>query len=159
MVRVSRVPRYYFADQLVPIRNAAEFASRLASGRWSPAVAFVSQPLTALGPGRVLAVRETANRIEIEAEAAQTAFLVASVTRDRYWRAFIDGRPARLVTTNIAFQGLEMPAGRHHVVLRYRNPIIAILFWPSALTALLALTVAAHPSSADKNLPGFPPFC
>ena len=34
------------------------------------------------------------------------------------WEAEIDGKPAEIVTANLYRMGLEVPAGRHRVILR-----------------------------------------
>ena len=49
-----------------------------------------------------------------------------SVSYHRYWGATIDGRPARIVPANLAYQALVVPAGQHRVRLRYHNPLIAV---------------------------------
>jgi uncharacterized membrane protein YfhO len=85
-------------------------------------------------------VREWANGARIDVAAAGRAFLVMSVTPHKYWRITIDGKPAQSMVTNIGYQGVVVPAGRHVVEMRYRNPLIAIGAAISAAT-LLALTI------------------
>ena len=70
------------------------------------------------------------------------AFLAASVTGHRYWSATIDGQPAPLIATNLAYQGLVVPAGTHTIAMRYRNPLIPIGGAISLMT-VLALAGAA----------------
>ena len=80
-------------------------------------------------------MRESANAARIAVHATGQAFLVMSVTAHRYWSATIDGKPAVLVPTNIAYQGIVVPAGDHVIEMRYRNPMV----WVGAAITLLAL--------------------
>src|SRR5688500_20163396 len=85
-------PRYYFARELVTIRDRHEFVRALRSRRFSRQVAFVQQPAFVPAPGIVHSWRETANHARIEVEARGLAFLVMSVTPHEYWRVTIDGK-------------------------------------------------------------------
>ncbi|HUP44672.1 MAG TPA: YfhO family protein [Thermoanaerobaculia bacterium] len=134
-------PRYYFADQLVPISGRAEFVHHLVAGRHGPRVAFIEGRPFRPADGKVLAVRETANRASIDVEAAGKSFLVMSVTPHRHWRVSIDGRPVPPVVTNIGFQGIVVERGTHRVAMRYRNRVIELgAAISAAAVALLALT-------------------
>lgn len=119
-------PRYYFASAIVPITGRADFEEKLASGRYDRRSAFIEssgafRPRT----GRVLTVVEGVNRAALEVETAGPAFLVLSVTGHKYWSVTIDGIEVEPVTTNLAYQGVPVPPGRHVVTMRYRNPLIA----------------------------------
>src|SRR5436305_690275 len=103
---------------------------------------------------RVTRMRETANSTMIDVVSTGRAFLVASVTGHRYWSATIDGNPAPLIATNIAYQGLIVPAGTHTIAMQYRNPLVPIGAAITLLT-LIALAIAAFHMrtsaySADK---------
>ena len=52
-------------------------------------------------------------------------FLVMSVTPHKYWRITIDGKRVEPVVTNIGYQGIIVPAGKHRVEMRYRNDLAA----------------------------------
>ncbi|MFP5245971.1 MAG: hypothetical protein ACLGH0_04695, partial [Thermoanaerobaculia bacterium] len=132
-------PRYYFASQLVPIRSREEFVQRLATGRYAKRVAFVNGPAFAPAQGIVRSVRESANRARIEVEAASQAFLVMSVTPHKYWRVTIDGTEVPAIVTNIGYQGVVVPGGKHLVEMRYRNPVIIAGAALSLAALLLAL--------------------
>jgi hypothetical protein len=118
-------PRYYFATQLATARNRAEFVRELATNRYDTRVAFVAQEPFPPAPGRVLRSLETANTAKIEVEAAGTAFLVMSVTAHKYWIVTIDGMEVPSIVTNLGYQGVVVPRGRHLVEMRYHNPLIA----------------------------------
>jgi len=88
---------------------------------------------------RVVRVRETPNTARIEVDTAENAFLFMSVTPHKYWRVTIDGRRAEPVVAQIGFQGVHVPAGRHVVEMRYRNPLFAVGGAISLLTLLVLL--------------------
>jgi hypothetical protein len=93
---------------------------------------------------RILAVHETPNSATIDVEAAAPTPLTILVTRHKYWRVTIDGRDAAVAPANIAYQSVMVPAGRHRVVMRYRNPLVA---WGALVSAffLVAITVPTPP--------------
>lgn len=126
VVQTPRHPRYYFASRMVDAPDDARLTDLLARQPWDPRTAFVREGSRPVGGGRVLTARESANRTEIEVEADADAFLVLSSTNHKYWQATIDGAPAGITETNIAFQGVAVPAGKHRVVMSYYNPMIAL---------------------------------
>jgi len=136
-VRVQHFPgsRYYFARQLFP-------TARITDPNMSHLAAFVETPF-APAPGRVLRADARGSDTDLDVESAGNAALIISITRHKYWRATIDGNAAPLYAANVAFQGLTIPAGRHHVALRYRNPLIVVCGAISLLTAALLIAVAA----------------
>ena len=91
--------------------------------------------------GVVTRVAETSNSATVDVETSATALLIITITRHKYWRATIDGRPAQLQPANIAYQGLSVPPGRHRVELRYRNPVViwSAMVSAAALIALIPL--------------------
>jgi len=140
-VRIRRVPnqsRYWFARAIVAARTQDELIAALERSDDVRGFAFV--PWTPFIPasGRVVRVRERSNEVVLDVESAGRALLVLTVTRDAHWRATIDGAPAALQPANVAYVALEVPAGMHHVELRYRNPWIAAGAAISA-AAILAL--------------------
>lgn len=146
-----RNPRYYFADQLVPISGREEFIRSLVARRWNWNVAFVTTPQHSPPPARPLArgtvetVRERSNQITLTVRAAGEAFLVLAVTPHRYWRATIDGRTVPLQVTNIGYQGLHVPPGRHRVELIYRNGIVERSVIVSLIAGIAMLIAAVSP--------------
>lgn len=62
----------------------------------------------------------TPNFIELECFSPSDGFLYYSQGYDKYWRAYIDSRPAPVDRANLAFMALKLPQGRHTVVFRYK---------------------------------------
>jgi hypothetical protein len=141
IVPVPRVERYSFAGRLERVPDAGGFRYAVEHNAADPSVAYIASEPFAPASGRVTRVSESANTATIDVTAAGRAFLVASVTGHRYWSATIDGHPAPLIATNLAYQGLIIPAGIHTVTMRYRNPLVPIGAAISVLT-LIALAIA-----------------
>ncbi len=144
-IDVGPHPRYYFANQIVSIRNRHDFVRKLSKGSYSDATAFVTAPSFVPASGTVRGVRETANTATIDVQASGKAYLVMSVTPHKYWRVTIDGQRAESLVTNIGFQGIIVPAGRHRVQMHYRNHLAANGAKISVAASMLLLVAALLP--------------
>jgi TM2 domain-containing membrane protein YozV len=145
-IETAHQPRYYFADQLLTIADRRDFVRQLSNGSFSSNVAFVRAPAFVPARGVVHSWRETANTASLEVESlGAKGFLVMSVTPHKYWRITLDGRPVPAVITNIGYQGIPVPAGRHRVEMRYRNPLAAGGAKVSSAAAALLLAAALVP--------------
>jgi hypothetical protein len=135
-------PRYYFADQIVQIRDRADFVKKLTADSHSDAVAFIQRPSFVPASGVVHAVRETANHATLDVESRGRGFLVMSVTPHKYWRFTINGKPASSIVTNIGYQGVEVPRGRHRIVMRYSNDMVRLGGIISSCAVVILLLMA-----------------
>jgi len=143
---VEHYPRYYFAPEVVTVRDRRDFVDKLHTpGRYSLQAAFITGPGFVPARGVVRGVRETANTALIDVDASGKAFLVMSVTPHKYWRVTIDGRPVQPVITNIGYQGIVVPAGRHRVAMRYRNNLAANGLKLSIIVTILLIAAALLP--------------
>ena len=70
---------------------------------------------------RVLKSHFGTQSVDIEVEAGAPSLVVVAQTWYHNWRADVDGKPARLLRANHAFQAIEIPEGRHRVQLIYRD--------------------------------------
>jgi hypothetical protein len=140
-------PRYYFAAEVVSVRDREEFVRRLKEGTYSRQVAFIHDAAFPVARGVVGSVREWPNGARMDVDTSGRAFLVMSVTPHKYWRITIDGRATPSHITNIGYQGVIVPAGHHVVEMRYRNPLIALGGAVSVVTLLaLLLLMRRRPS-------------
>ena len=132
-------------------------ASRLASVEGRPPSAVRLSRKTTAEDGRrsteatVLAVRETANTAHLEVETQRRAFLVMSVTPHKYWRITVDGAQVPAVITNVGYQGVAVPAGRHRVEMRYRNTVVATGVKISVAASLLLLGAVLLPRRRSSS--------
>ena len=137
-------------NEKVTIAAALAPTSRIAETHpWPRGIAFVDRPF-APAPARIVGVRETSATIDADVEAEGRALLVIAVTPHKYWRGAIDGAPAPLIHANVGFQAIEMPRGRHHLSMRYRNPLVAGSALVSLIAAAALATVAALRSRAPR---------
>jgi len=105
------------------------------------------------GSGRILRAVERPNAIDLDVEADGKALLVIAVTRHKYWKGILDGMPSPPQPANIAFQSMVIPPGRHHVALRYRNPLVMIFGCVSIVSALLLVVFSLRSRAPQPPSP------
>jgi Predicted membrane protein len=104
------------------------------------------------GPGSVVIRRRTLG-FDLTAAMEHDGFVVISEAAWNGWRAYVDGRPARIVRANHAFLGVFVPSGRHAVRVVYlpRSFVIGrmITFMTLAflITAAIVSRIRAHAHS------------
>jgi hypothetical protein len=74
---------------------------------------------------RVLWSKFGTRRAEAEVKAASPTLAVFSQTWYHRWQARVDGKPARLLRANYAFQAVEVPAGTHRIEIVYADAAFA----------------------------------
>lgn len=146
IVHAPHYPRYYFADQIVTIKDRNDFVKKLSANSYSAGVAFVERPSFVPARGIVRSARETSNTATLEVDAYGQAFLVMSVTPHKYWNITVDGRGVPAIITNIGYQGIILTPGHHTVRMVYANPLVKVGGAISLLTVLVMIVVAALPS-------------
>ena len=73
------------------------------------------------------------------------------------WSATLDGKPVPILRANHAFQAIPVPAGRHDLLLTYRNRWLAIGAVVSSATLVLlivALTLRNYRIASVSNRSG-----
>jgi hypothetical protein len=151
-------PRYYFANQIITIRDREDFAKQLSTWTFSPLVAFIPRPSFVPAAGVVSHVVETANTATLDAECAGQCFLVMSVTPHKYWTIRVDGSRVPAITTNIGYQGIILTPGRHHVEMVYRNELVRVGMLISLITSAFLiglLIVYRKPGDRTAALPAY----
>ncbi|HXC99756.1 MAG TPA: YfhO family protein, partial [Verrucomicrobiae bacterium] len=73
------------------------------------------------GAVQILSTIFTAQRIDVQVDAAGPGMVVVAQAYYPAWHAYVDGQPTRLWRANYAFQALEVPAGRHQVEIVYQD--------------------------------------
>jgi hypothetical protein len=102
---------------------------------------------------KVLSSKFSNHTVDIEAEADAPALVVIAQTYYHNWRAEIDGQPARLLRANVAFQAVEMPAGKHRIRLDYHDrafeigAAIAVCMWVNCFVSLIAMVRSKMPAA------------
>ena len=88
---------------------------------------------------KILNSKFSTQSVDAEVDAAETSLVVVAQTYYHNWRAEIDGQPTKLFRANVAFQAVQVPAGKHHVRFFYRDTAFEI----GAVISLAALTWCA----------------
>jgi hypothetical protein len=66
------------------------------------------------------------NELRVRVSAEKPSLLFVANPYLPYWRARVDGRPARVHRADYAFQSVPVPQGEHEVTLEYRSgPVLA----------------------------------
>ena len=79
-----------------------------------------ARPLGRSSPGgKVEVVSYEPNRVLLNYDAPEEAFLYASDVFYPGWRAYVDGRRTEVMRANVAFRAIKVPPGRHTVTFRY----------------------------------------
>jgi hypothetical protein len=86
------------------------------------------------GAARIVSHRVTAHAVTAEVEAVGPSLVVLAQTYYPRWKAYVDGRPVKLLRANHAFQAVRVSAGKHRVELRYEDT----LFYAGSIVSLLS---------------------
>jgi hypothetical protein len=100
--------------------------------------ALPSGPLT--GPGNVEITDYRPDRLALTADTPVQAYLFLSEIYYPGWKAYVDGNPTRILRGNYLFRVLQLPEGRHSIVLEFTPWTIRL---GSAVTILLLLFLGA----------------
>ncbi|HEX3890428.1 MAG TPA: hypothetical protein VHX90_06205 [Verrucomicrobiae bacterium] len=95
-----------------------------------------------------------AQHIEAKVDADAPSLVVIAQTFYEPWRAYIDGRPAKVMRANYAFQAVAIPAGRHGLKLAYEDRRFycgAVVSLATLLACALSWLGFSKGKSADAN--------
>jgi hypothetical protein len=103
--------------------------------------------------GRVLSIRESTDRIELDVEAEGAATVVL---RDGFapgWSASVDGRPASVHRVEQRYRAVDVSAGSHTVDMRYRPPGLGqgLLAMGVSLAVAAALWMSGRRSRHERG--------
>lgn len=66
------------------------------------------------------------NNISFSLDTPCTGFLSSSEVNFSGWEAKLDGKNVPIITSNLAFDAIDIPAGKHEIEFYY-NPIIWVI--------------------------------
>ncbi len=149
----SVLPRFFLVGRVEQARGLQDALHIMHSADFDPAhtavvEARVPPRLDAQAGGSVRTISYTDRELSLEVEATGDGFLVTSEAYYPGWRAWIDGREADLVLTNAAFRGLPVPAGRHHVRMRFEPRIL----WYGAAMSLMTIAFVAGAGFCSRRI-------
>ena len=94
---------------------------------------------------KIISSKFSAQTVDAEVEAAEPSLVVVAQTYYHNWRVEIDGLPVPLLRANVAFQAVQVPAGKHQLHFYYRDrafqigAIISGTVWLGSLAAFVIL--------------------
>ena len=142
----SALPRFFVVRKTISAANMKQAVAEMAASGFDPSAMAVVQDVPSREYGnhsqaRVHVVSYAPERVIVDVEAGTGGFLVTSEANYPGWRATLDGKPAPIVQTNLAFRGIDLPAGSHRIVFRFLPSILWLGISVSAM-ALSAVFVA-----------------
>jgi hypothetical protein len=121
----AALPRVLFATSAI----STDFGRLLDTGEWpafDPAstVLLEREPsrgrVPADGPRSARIMSYSNNEIVMEVDSPGGGWLVLNDVWHPWWRVTVDGVPTPLLRANVIFRAVEVQAGRHTVVMRFR---------------------------------------
>ncbi len=76
---------------------------------------------TGAGEARLDSLKISAQRISCVVQCDQPTLVVVAQSYHRNWKASVDQAPSPVWRANYAFQAVQVPAGRHELILEYRD--------------------------------------
>jgi hypothetical protein len=139
----------WLVDEVVPMSDTQALATirsgRLPDGRafdpyrtaLTDATAAPAAAASKRNDARVSVEEVSDGLLRMAVQAPGPTFLVVAESFYPGWTATLDGRPAAIVRTNVAFQGVRVPEGKHAVVFSFRSRSLSV----GIATALAGLAV------------------
>ena len=103
------------------------------------------------GVSSVKLVKNEPTRQEYEIQCDRDKFFVRTIAYYPGWKAYLDGVEIEVLKTDLAFQGVAMPAGEHKLVFQFAEPNLNKLI-PWSLRVLAGLTVLAAVATLSNAL-------
>jgi hypothetical protein len=129
------MPRFYLAGHIRPVKDEAEALAIVKQPGFDPANETIVEGLNtgwrdvARGEDvgadvKVLSYEN--NRVELAVNSPSRSFLVTSETFYPGWKATVNGRPAPILATNVAFRGIPLEAGENRIVMTYFPMLLVV---------------------------------
>lgn len=98
--------------------------------------------ITNSAAARVFSSKFQNSRVDIEVDSPAPSVVVIAQTFYHDWHASVDGQTVPLLRANFAFQAVQVPQGRHQIVLRYIDrafelgAALSVVAWAGCLAGL-----------------------
>lgn len=131
------LPRAWTVHDVRRVPSFGEAAKLVRESQFDPAVTVVLTsvvaPLAPCGGDQVHAIRTGVNWVTVDVTMRCRGLLVVGDVHYPGWTATANGQPMTIHAANGSIRAVELPAGTHHVQMRYR---------PASVYLGLALTIA-----------------
>lgn len=158
-VSIDQVPNarpFAFAAQSASaVSGPEQAAEQLKASPDGPVL--VEGKCCATGSASVAVVRRTLTRVELEVQAGAPTTIVIEQSYDGGWQAAVDGHATSVQPADIDFQAVQVPAGRHRLVLSYQPKSfsqglsVSLLGLAGLLVLLVSALSAAWTSRAGRS--------
>ncbi|MGH9614321.1 MAG: hypothetical protein ACRD4P_14705, partial [Bryobacteraceae bacterium] len=142
--RTTVLPRFFLVGRIINASGLDDAVAKISSKSFDPATEAIVEGAVSLsanlnaGGGNVRLIDYRSKMVALDVNSPIQAFLVASEANYPGWNATVDGRPATIFYTDVAFRGLLIPAG-HHIVRFSFAPLL--LLFSAILTLMAALAI------------------
>ncbi len=142
----SALPRFFLVNEARTAKSLAEARAVIGSGIDLRRVAVTGSPVTlsanSAATGDVRTVSYEPDAIELAVLSHGTSLLVAAENDYPGWSAWVDGQPAPIIPTDIAFRGVVTPDGAHRVRMEFHPGILPLSLALTGMTGVLLLALA-----------------
>ncbi len=140
LYRLPDPPHAFFPVDIAVVDDTAEALARTRSNPDPMTLTVVEassgREPPAPGRGRASIVGYEPDRIELGAEVELPGLLAVSEIFHPGWRAYVDDEEVPVWRVNVAFRGVEVPAGTHRITFEYDSRSYRLGFWLSMLTMI-----------------------
>jgi hypothetical protein len=140
LLNPAAVPRAFVPQRVETLTDPALRLQKLGSAQFDPrAVAYVESaiilPQACRGSAEI--VQEIPTRLKLSLRMETDGLVVLADLWDKGWRAYLDGKPIRILRTNHAVRGVVVSAASKTLEFRYEPTSFALGLRLAALAALL----------------------
>ena len=143
---LSVLPRFFLVHQARTAGSLAEARALIERQEIDFRQAAITDRPVTLGapssPETLSVINYQPASLELAVQTSAAALLVMSETYHPGWQAWLDGKPAPIYQTDIAFRGVAIPAGAHSVRMEFRPAVLPISVGISLATAAFLLLSA-----------------
>ncbi|MCC6758320.1 MAG: YfhO family protein [Candidatus Omnitrophica bacterium] len=91
------------------------------------------------------------NAIKVRTQYPGEKFLVYTDSYHKAWKAWVNGKPAVIERTNMAFKGLRLPPGTNDIEMRYSAPMMTAVSVSLSISLVLTLLSLLWFAAKERN--------
>jgi hypothetical protein len=141
----SVLPRAFFADSTIQLSGRKAIFDFMKSGRFDPRrIGIVEEKppfaTRSAAENKAEVSHYDIHEIKVSASVKNPGFMVLSeIYYPSGWKAFVDGKEAKIFKTNYILRGLFLQPGDHQIVFKFDPGSYRLGVWISLLTLLALL--------------------
>lgn len=151
---------FYFSDEIRPMRQFNDSAIDVEEDHHvlylldEDFLVLAGHPVQRNSNDQVEVVSFAPNRIEATTKTREDQFLTMLQTNFKGWKAFVDGEPVPLYTSNFNYRTILLTKGEHQICFRYENRKLIGLYLFSASLFFISVLFLIGSYLKKYNLPG-----